>query len=107
MNAIELSLFVSRLEAVCDEMAAVLRNAALSPNIRDRLDFSCAVFDADGALCAQAAHIPVHLGSMAYAMADWWPVRLGGRRHGHRQRPLPRRHPSAGRDGDRAGVRGR
>ena len=70
MNPIELSLFVSRLEAVCDEMGAVLRNAALSPNIRDRLDFSCAVFDAAGALCAQAAHIPVHLGSMAYAMAD-------------------------------------
>ncbi|WP_462328276.1 hydantoinase B/oxoprolinase family protein [Thiohalocapsa halophila] len=70
MNAIQLSLFVSRLTAVCDEMAAVLRNAALSPNIRDRLDFSCAVFDADGALCAQAAHIPVHLGSMAYAMGD-------------------------------------
>ncbi|MGD2021203.1 MAG: hydantoinase B/oxoprolinase family protein [Thiohalocapsa sp.] len=70
MNAIQLSLFVSRLTAVCDEMAAVLRNAALSPNIRDRLDFSCAVFDAEGALCAQAAHIPVHLGSMAHAMAD-------------------------------------
>ncbi|MGB5833181.1 MAG: hydantoinase B/oxoprolinase family protein [Thiohalocapsa sp.] len=70
LNAIELSLFVSRLEAVCDEMGAVLRNAALSPNIRDRLDFSCAVFDAEGALCAQAAHIPVHLGSMAFAMAD-------------------------------------
>ncbi len=70
MNAIQLSLFVNRLSAVCDEMAAVLRNAALSPNIRDRLDFSCAVFDADGALCAQAAHIPVHLGSMAYAMGD-------------------------------------
>jgi len=57
----------------------VLRNAAFSPNIRDRLDFSCAVFDATGALCAQAAHIPVHLGSMAFAMRgivagiDWQP----------------------------------
>ncbi len=70
MNPIELGLFASRLVAVCDEMGAVLRDAALSPNIRDRLDFSCAVFDADGALGAQAAHIPVHLGSMAYAMAD-------------------------------------
>ncbi|MEJ2591936.1 MAG: hydantoinase B/oxoprolinase family protein [Candidatus Thiodiazotropha sp.] len=70
MNPIELNIFSSRLEAVCDEMGAVLRNAAFSPNIRDRLDFSCAVFDADGLLCAQAAHIPVHLGSMAYAMAD-------------------------------------
>lgn len=70
MNIIELSLFTSRLDAVCDEMGAVLQRAAFSPNIRDRLDFSCAVFNADGELCAQAAHIPVHLGSMAYAMQD-------------------------------------
>ncbi len=70
MNAIELGLFASRIEAICDEMGAVLRNTAFSPNIRDRLDFSCAIFDAQGALCAQAAHIPVHLGSMAFAMAD-------------------------------------
>ena len=68
MNPVELSIFSSRMEAVCDEMGAVLRNASFSPNIRDRLDFSCAVFDASGDLCAQAAHIPVHLGSMAYAM---------------------------------------
>jgi len=68
MDAIELSLFSNRLAAVCDEMGAILQRAAFSPNIRDRLDFSCAVFDAQGDLCAQAAHIPVHLGSMAYAM---------------------------------------
>lgn len=49
-------------------MGAVLQRAAFSPNIRDRLDFSCAVFNSEGKLCAQAAHIPVHLGSMAYAM---------------------------------------
>ena len=68
MNPIELSLFSSRIAAVCDEMGAVLQRAALSSNIKDRLDFSCAVFDPHGLLCAQAAHIPVHLGSMAYAM---------------------------------------
>ena len=68
MNSIELSLFTSRLDAICDEMGAVLQRAAFSPNIRDRLDFSCAVFNANAELCAQAAHIPVHLGSMAYAM---------------------------------------
>jgi N-methylhydantoinase B len=68
VNPIELSLFSSRIAAVCDEMGAVLQRAALSPNIKDRLDFSCAVFDPQGLLCAQAAHIPVHLGSMAYAM---------------------------------------
>jgi N-methylhydantoinase B len=70
MDAIQLSLFSSRIAALCDEMGAVLRRAAFSPNIKDRLDFSCALFDAGGQLCAQAAHIPVHLGSMAYAMAD-------------------------------------
>ncbi len=79
MDAIELSLFSNRLAAVCDEMGAILQRAAFSPNIRDRLDYSCAIFDAKGDLCAQAAHIPVHLGSMAYAMQsivcdfDWQP----------------------------------
>jgi N-methylhydantoinase B len=68
MNSIELSIFSSRLSSVCDEMGAVLQRAAFSPNIKDRLDFSCAVFDRAGQLSAQAAHIPVHLGSMAYAM---------------------------------------
>jgi N-methylhydantoinase B len=70
MNSIQLSLFSSRIDAVCDEMGALLQRAAFSTNIKDRLDFSCAVFDPEGALCAQAAHIPVHLGSMAYAMRD-------------------------------------
>jgi len=70
MNPVELSIFTNRMNAVCEEMGAVLQRAAFSPNIRDRLDFSCAVFDASGELCAQAAHIPVHLGSMAYAMRD-------------------------------------
>ncbi|MGD8620190.1 MAG: hydantoinase B/oxoprolinase family protein, partial [Gammaproteobacteria bacterium] len=77
MQAIALSLFISQITAICDEMGAVLRRAAFSTNIKDRLDFSCAVFDRRGHLCAQAAHIPVHLGSMAYAMqglvegTDW------------------------------------
>lgn len=70
VNPIELTVFCSRVAAVCDEMGATLKQAAFSPNIRDRLDYSCAVFDVNGELCAQAAHIPVHLGSMAYAMRD-------------------------------------
>lgn len=70
LDPVQLGLFVSRLESVCEEMGAVLQRAAFSPNIKDRLDFSCAIFDREGQLCAQAAHIPVHLGSMAYAMAD-------------------------------------
>jgi len=70
LDPVELSLFASRVDSICGEMGVQLAQAAFSPNIRDRLDFSCALFDADGGLCAQAAHIPVHLGSMAYAMAD-------------------------------------
>lgn len=70
MDSIALSVFASRIESVCDEMGAVLQRVAFSPNIRDRLDYSCAVFDINGGLCAQAAHIPVHLGSMAYAARD-------------------------------------
>ncbi|MDQ6957556.1 MAG: hydantoinase B/oxoprolinase family protein, partial [Mariprofundaceae bacterium] len=70
MNAVELSLFAHRLAAICDEMGAVLKRTALSPNIKDREDYSCALFDRVGELVAQAAHIPVHLGSMAYAMRN-------------------------------------
>ncbi|MGM0564404.1 MAG: hydantoinase B/oxoprolinase family protein [Pseudomonadota bacterium] len=69
-DPIALIVFANRMSAICDEMGAQLRRTAFSPNIRDRLDYSCAIFDAGGQLCAQAAHIPVHLGSMAYAMAD-------------------------------------
>ena len=68
MDSIELAIFSSRLNAICDEMGFALQRSALSPNIKDRLDFSCAIFDVDGGICAQAAHIPVHLGSMAFAM---------------------------------------
>jgi len=68
MDSIELSLFSNRINSVCEEMGAVLRCSAFSPNIKDRLDFSCAIFNRSGDLSAQAAHIPVHLGSMAYAM---------------------------------------
>lgn len=70
MDAISLSIFANRIDAICGEMGVTLQKSAFSPNIRDRLDYSCAIFDAQGELCAQAAHIPVHLGSMAYAMAD-------------------------------------
>jgi N-methylhydantoinase B len=69
-SAIDLAILISRVESICAEMGAVLQHAAFSPNIKDRLDYSCALFDAQGQLFAQAAHIPVHLGSMAYAMAD-------------------------------------
>lgn len=70
MNPIAVGIFSSRIDAICDEMGVVLQRTSFSPNIKDRLDFSCALFDVEGRLCAQAAHIPVHLGSMAFAMSD-------------------------------------
>ena len=79
IDPIELNLFSSRVSAICDEMGLVLKRAAFSPNIKDRLDYSCAIFDSNGEMLAQADHMPVHLGSMAYAMRsivkdkDWSP----------------------------------
>jgi len=69
-SSVELGLFASRVGAICEEMGALLGRVAFSPNIRDRLDYSCALFNARGHLLGQATHIPVHLGSMAYAMVD-------------------------------------
>ncbi len=57
------------LAAMCEEAGLLLQQSAVSPNIRERRDFSIAVFDRDGRLVAQAAHIPVHLGSAADAVA--------------------------------------
>jgi len=70
VSGVELAIFSGKLNSICEEMGYVLQRSALSPNIKDRLDFSCAVFDSKGAILAQAAHIPVHLGSMAYAMSS-------------------------------------
>lgn len=58
-----LEMWNHRLAQVCEEMGVALRRAAFSPNIKERRDYSCALFDGDGRLLAQAAHIPVHLGS--------------------------------------------
>jgi N-methylhydantoinase B len=68
--SVELGLFASRISAICEEMGALLGRVAFSPNIRDRLDYSCALFNRRGFLMGQATHIPVHLGSMAYAMVE-------------------------------------
>ena len=59
-----LAVLIARLTGAADEMGAVLRRAAFSPNIKERADCSAALFTADGELLVQAEHIPVHLGSM-------------------------------------------
>ena len=69
MNAIELEIFRNIYESIAEEMGATLMRAAFSPNIKERRDYSCAIFDATGAMIAQAAHIPVHLGSTPMSVA--------------------------------------
>ncbi|MCB0135774.1 MAG: hydantoinase B/oxoprolinase family protein, partial [Caldilineaceae bacterium] len=64
MDPITLQLYRHRLAGVAEEMGITLRRTAYSPNIKERLDFSCAVFDAAGGLVSNAPHLPVHLGSM-------------------------------------------
>ncbi len=64
-----LQVLIARLSGVADEMSAVLRRAAFSPNIKERADCSSAVFTASGELLAQAENIPVHLGSMPASVA--------------------------------------
>ncbi len=58
-------IFATRFSAIAEQMGEALRRSASSTNIRDRLDFSCAVFDKEGNLVANAPHIPVHLGAMS------------------------------------------
>jgi 5-oxoprolinase (ATP-hydrolysing) len=64
-----LEIFNNRFVAVAEQMGGVLQNSAYSVNIKERLDYSCALFDQRGRLIANAPHIPVHLGSMGTAVA--------------------------------------
>jgi N-methylhydantoinase B/oxoprolinase/acetone carboxylase alpha subunit len=64
MDAARLAVLLARLRGAADEMGAILRRGAFSPNIKERADCSAALFTADGCLLVQAEHIPVHLGSM-------------------------------------------
>ncbi len=64
LDPVQLEIFNNLFMSIATQMGAVLRRTAVSTNIRERLDFSCAVFDASGGLVANAPHIPVHLGAM-------------------------------------------
>src|ERR1700694_5053026 len=63
-DPIELAVFKSATHSVAEEMGAALRRTAFSPNIKERRDYSCAVFDGAGEVIAMGDHMPVHLGSM-------------------------------------------
>ena len=67
-DIISLSVIQKALENIAEEMGVVLRRASFSANCKERLDFSCAIFNFDGDLVAQAEHIPVHLGAMFSSM---------------------------------------
>jgi len=69
LGSAELQVLISRLTGIAEEMGAVLRRAAFSPNIKERADCSAALFTPSGELLVQAEHIPVHLGSMPASVA--------------------------------------
>ena len=64
-TATKVTLFAGRVQSIARQMGQVLQKTAVSINIRERLDFSCAIFSKDGELICNAPHIPVHLGSMS------------------------------------------
>src|SRR5580765_3907079 len=65
-----LEIYRALFTSVAEEMGVALRRTAFSPNIKERRDYSCAVFDARGRVIAQGDHMPVHLGSMPMAVAS-------------------------------------
>ena len=79
LDAVGLEVMAHAFASVAEEMGLVLVHSALSPNIRERRDASAALFDADGEMIAQAAHIPVHLGALADAVAAVRAVRPAAR----------------------------
>ena len=64
VDPVMLEVFNNLFMAIAEQMGVALQNTAYSVNIKERLDFSCALFDTDGNLIANAPHMPVHLGSM-------------------------------------------
>ncbi|KAH7029893.1 hydantoinase [Microdochium trichocladiopsis] len=79
VNPIKLSIFSHRFMSIAEQMGRTLQKTAVSTNIKERLDFSCALFSPDGGLVANAPHVPVHLGSMQFCvrhMHEMWKGRL-------------------------------
>ncbi|KAK8209034.1 hypothetical protein M8818_003998 [Zalaria obscura] len=92
-DPVQLSIFGHRFMSIAEQMGRTLQKTAVSINIKERLDFSCAIFGPSGDLVANAPHVPVHLGSMAYA------VKYQHERYGSSLKPgdvLVSNHPIAG-----------
>ncbi|BAZ44295.1 5-oxoprolinase (ATP-hydrolyzing) [Chondrocystis sp. NIES-4102] len=69
-DPVRLEIFNNLYQFIAEQMGIVLQNTAVSVNIKERLDFSCAIFDSFGSLVANAPHIPVHLGSMSASVSS-------------------------------------
>jgi len=94
MDPIQLSIFSHRFMGIAEQMGRTLARTAISVNMKERLDFSCALFTADGGLVANAPHIPVHLGAMQAAVkfqVDYWNAE--GREGIHEGEALVSNHP--------------
>jgi 5-oxoprolinase (ATP-hydrolysing) len=79
-ESVELSLFTSRFQSIAEEMGTMLQRTSFSVNVKERLDFSCALMDANGYLIANAPHIPVHLGSLGIcvrSVIQQFPLEIG------------------------------
>ena len=103
-----LELFNNLFMNVAEQTGAVLQNTSMSVNIKERLDFSCAIFDAQGFLVANAPHVPVHLGAMGESVRTVLNNRRDTLKPGDvvaLNNPSQRRHAPARRDGHHTGVR--
>ncbi len=79
VDPIMLSIFAHRFMAIAEQMGRALQKTSVSTNVKERLDYSCALFDASGGLVANAPHLPVHLGSMSTCVrtqAEIWKEKL-------------------------------
>ncbi|KAF3057073.1 hypothetical protein GL218_05950 [Daldinia childiae] len=93
VDPIKLSIFGHRFMSIAEQMGRALQKTSVSINIKERLDFSCAIFSPDGQLVANAPHVPVHLGSMSYAVKYQHNLHKGNLRPGD---VLVTNHPEAG-----------
>ena len=93
VDPIQLSVFGHRFMSIAEQMGRTLQQTAISTNIKERLDFSCAIFDKNGDLVANAPHVPIHLGAMSFAVKAQLEMWKGKLDHGD---VLVTNHPLAG-----------
>lgn len=93
VDPIQLSVFGHRFMSIAEQMGRTLQQTAISTNIKERLDFSCALFDKNGDLVANAPHVPIHLGAMSFAVKAQRQIWDGKLEQGD---VLVSNHPSAG-----------